>query len=114
LRDLSRYWHEKKEARNLAKAKIQDGYFNNGNPKYKVMFKCAICLGLFDIKETRMDHIDPVISIEDGWVDWNTYISRLFTSKENYQCLCSQCHDSKSFLENELRREFKKKKIGTL
>lgn len=111
LREASRWWPPKKEARNKAKEKVQVGIFNNGNPKMKTMYRCASCDGLFDVKETHMDHIEPVIDAEIGFVDWNTYISRLFVGVEGYQLLCTGCHSIKTALENEIRRENRKKKV---
>lgn len=110
LRDLSRYWYEKKEARNAAKVKVEIGTFANGKPKFKVMFRCESCQGTFDIKDTHMDHKVPVIDPDIGFIDWNTYIARLFTTKDNYACLCTECHASKTFLENEIRKEARKLK----
>ncbi len=70
-------------------------------------YKCADCQGHFPIYDVCRDHIDPVVSIEAGFVDWNTYIDRLFVLKDNYQILCKGCHDVKTWLENELRQQCK-------
>lgn len=110
LRDLSRYWYEKKDARDAAKERVQVGVFLNGKAKFKNMYRCNSCNELFDQPDTHMDHKIPVISIEDGFVDWNTYIERLFTTQDNYQLLCTGCHQIKTTFENELRKEHRKKK----
>lgn len=57
-----------------------------------------------------MDHIDPVIDIDIGFVDWNTYIERLFVGVEGWQLLCTGCHQLKTSLEQEYRRATKKEK----
>ena len=109
LREASRWWHAKKEARKQAKVKVQVGTFKNGNPKYKTMYRCASCQETFDIKDTHMDHKEPVIDVQTGFIDWNTYISRLFVDVDGYQCLCSGCHQIKTSLENEMRKDYRKK-----
>ena len=73
-------------------------------------YKCASCEGIFGPKEINCDHIESVIQPEVGFVDWNTYISRLFCELEGWQILCIQCHDAKSFLENQIREEIKNTK----
>lgn len=110
LRDLSRYWPEKRKARNAAKVKVQIGTFKNGNPKYEIQYTCNSCQGVFKREETQMDHRVPVISVEDGWVSWDVYIERLFCPADNYQCLCIGCHEIKTALEKEYRQDVKKAK----
>jgi len=63
-------------------------------------YKCAHCGGIFGPKFIDLDHIQPVISVADGFVDWNTYIARLFVDKHSYQVLCKECHKKKSISEN--------------
>jgi hypothetical protein len=108
LRELSRYWPEKKKARNLAKVKVQVGFFKNGNPKFETKFKCASCELLFPIEETQMDHINAVIEVDKGWVSWDVYIERLFCPADGYQCLCIGCHEIKTSLERQYRADVKK------
>jgi len=59
-----------------------------------------------------MDHKDPVKRPEEAGepvLNWNGVISRMFCEKEGWQALCYECHYIKTFLERELRKEFKKK-----
>lgn len=56
------------------------------------------------IKNILADHIDPVVSPVDGFVDWNTFIDRLFVEQDGYQALCSSCHDKKTAEEREIRK----------
>ena len=53
------------------------------------------------------DHIKPVIDPLTGFVDYNTYVERLFVSLKGYQCLCKACHDAKTAEENAIRRQAK-------
>jgi 5-methylcytosine-specific restriction endonuclease McrA len=58
-------------------------------------YKCNKCKGDFPSTDINVDHIDPVVSNE-GFVDWNTFIERLFCKVENLQVLCIECHKQKS------------------
>lgn len=109
LRQASRFWIGKREAREKSKLLVPDGMFKNGNPRSKLKYVCAACLGFFDIKETHMDHINPVIDPNIGFVDWNTYIERLFVDKDGYQTLCIPCHTKKTNDEDD-NRTYKKPK----
>ena len=53
----------------------------------------------------HIDHIDPVVDPERGFVDWDIYIARLFCSAENLQLLCEPCHKTKTDREREIRKE---------
>ena len=70
-----------------------------------------------------MDHIDPVIDLETGWVDWDRFIERLDCPEDNLQTICSytkahedktgefgsmSCHYLKTQQERKLLRELKK------
>lgn len=57
-----------------------------------------------------VDHIDPVVNPKDGFIDWNTYINRMFLEKDGYQVLCWACHGVKTRDERELRTLNRKKK----
>lgn len=61
-----------------------------------------------------VDHIDPVIPVEDSGKDkdWNKIIIRMFCEDSNVQSICSVCHKQKSLSERgdraKARRENKK------
>jgi hypothetical protein len=57
-----------------------------------------------------VDHIDPVVCPKDGFIDWNTYINRMFLEEDGYQVLCWACHGVKTRDERELRTLNRKKK----
>lgn len=80
-------------------------------------YKCAICGCISRAKDTFMDHVDPVVSVTDGWQGFDVFIERLFVPEEGWQAVCKTCHDAKSKEENTIRREedpsnvdFRKKK----
>lgn len=109
LRQAARIWPGKNMAKDAAKEKVHIGFYKNGNPEYKIMYKCAECKELFDAKEIHIDHKIPVVGPE-GFTNWDDYINRMFCDFNNLQTLCLICHGFKSDQENKERREFKKQK----
>ena len=103
LRLLARQWDPKRKARKDSRVDVCVGKFKNGNDKYVAKYKCAHCEELFDAKETHMDHIDPVVDPKFGFIDYNTFIDRLFLNQDGYQTLCKVCHKKKSKEENSRR-----------
>lgn len=71
------------------------------------LYKCAACQQVMKQKGMHIDHIDPVVDPEQGFVDWDIYISRLFCSSENLQLLCEPCHKSKTASEQLKRKQYK-------
>lgn len=101
LRSASSRYPPKYECLNAAKVGKK---INKATGRLAEHYKCARCKKLFVAKEVQVDHIEPVISITDGFIDWNTYISRLLTTLDNYQVLCVTCHAVKSAGEKEARK----------
>lgn len=97
LRRASYMWPPMKEV--MTKARVERG-----------KYECAKCKGIFGPKEVQRDHIIPVDDPHTGFVDWNTYVERLFCGVEGLQCLCKPCHDTKSQMENVVRRDVKREK----
>ena len=97
LRKKSLYYPERQRCLQLAR--IERGFY-----------RCNACSGSFSRTQVHVDHRDSVVGVKDGWVDWNTYIERLFVPAEKLQCLCIQCHESKSAVESALRVINRKKK----
>ena len=59
-------------------------------------YKCNICLNEFTSKDVEVDHISPVVDPATGFIDWNTFIDRLYCSKANLQVICKPCHKIKT------------------
>ena len=76
----------------------------------RVHFKCAICGNYFSSKQVAVDHIESVID-SGGFVDYNTYIERLYCTIDKLRVLCHNCHTSVTNAFNKLRRQ---KKIAKL
>lgn len=110
LRKASYKWPARNEA--LKRAKVSTG-----------LYKCAHCSVPFTRKDIALDHIDPVIPVDVGFTNFDTYIIRLFCPAEGFQVLCKVCHNTKTQAENAQRKIFKsagvviiekgKKKRGT-
>lgn len=71
-------------------------------------YKCAGCGGEFSLKNVCVDHLLPVVSPKEGFINWDVYIERMFCPKENLQVLCSKCHDIKTAKEKEEKNENKR------
>jgi hypothetical protein len=58
--------------------------------------------------KTDIDH-----KVEIGtFIDWNTFIDKLFCNIDNLQCLCQDCHKIKSKKSTKVRAANRKKKIN--
>lgn len=86
-------WPFKYEVKNEAKTEKR---VNPESGRVAQFYTCAGCGQEFTNKDVEVDHIEPVVDPSVGFVDWNTFIARLFSPKENYQVLCKTCHKKKS------------------
>ena len=68
-------------------------------------YRCSKCRKHFPSIDIQIDHKEPVVHVEKGFEDWNTYVERLFCSEDNLQVLCKSCHSKKSEGENRKRRK---------
>lgn len=93
LRRMSYRWTPRNEALKLAR--VERG-----------LYKCAMCESSFKQNEVVIDHIEPVVSIKDGFTNWEDFINRLFCDVEGFQILCYPCHDQKTNIEDSLRAEY--------
>lgn len=90
LRRATYRWQDRNEA--FKAARVDRG-----------MYQCNSCKEVFHSKDVVIDHIQPVVSIEDGFTDWTEYVKRMFPEKEGFQILCNPCHDTKTLIEDNLR-----------
>lgn len=68
-----------------------------------VQRQCQVCGEWASSSKMAVDHITPVISIDEGFQDWNEFIDRLWCDESNLQLICSVCHDSKTQSERIVR-----------
>lgn len=54
------------------------------------------------VNNIYVDHIDPIISPETGFVSWDETIERMFCEIDNLALLCKKCHDIKSQEERDI------------
>ena len=97
LRWASLKWEERTKAKN--RARIKRGFY-----------KCEECNGEFNVKDIELDHIEPVQPVNGKKLDYNEYLERLLPTAEEFQVLCTSCHNGKTLQENLVRDIFKKKK----
>lgn len=112
LRKASQRWPAKIQARKNAKVIVPDGTYKNGNERTRVMYKCQNpeCGKLVDQFGGHIDHGVPVIKVEEGFTDWNSYILSLFCGIDNLFHICVECHTIKSQQEMTERYKYKKPK----
>ena len=67
-------------------------------------YKCASCDSFFVARDVQVDHIEPVVSPQEGFQDWWTYMNRLYCEAENLQVLCKPCHKQKTAAEERKER----------
>ena len=93
LRAGSRRYPPKYETLNEAKTEKK---LNKATGRVAQHYKCNACKQEFPAKEVQVDHKKPVVDPKTGFVDWNTYIERMFCKKSNLQVLCRSCHKKKT------------------
>lgn len=71
--------------------------------KSGMLYKCAITKKKFPVNEVTVDHVDPVVDPKVGFVDWNTFIARLFCNVSNLQVLSKKAHSEKTKREKKER-----------
>lgn len=97
LRRASYKWPERTAA--LGAARVERG-----------VYKCASCMQLHDRHGIQIDHVEPVVPLE-GWDSWDGYIARMYCTRDKLSVLCKGCHRSKTYLENQLRKQYKKNNV---
>jgi len=100
IRVLFRQSEQYKEAKDKAVHPTAKG------PRGGKMWKCAECSEAFKSTEIQVDHIEPIVPMGMKQADMtiDEYVLRLFCKVENLQCLCHECHLTKSKSEREKRK----------
>lgn len=101
LRAASRRWPVKYAV--LKKACV-GRKVNSSTGKIALHYKCAVCEELFPATAIAVDHIKPVVDPKKGFIDWDTFIERLFCEEKGLQCLCKSCHSVKTADERKERK----------
>lgn len=108
------------EAKKEAKEEYHEVKKDGTKGARRVHFKCAMCKRYFvdreGTREITVDHVDGVIDPKIGFVDWNTYIDRMY--KGRLQVLCKypgerdgqiSCHKIKTAEERTILAETKRR-----
>ncbi len=66
-------------------------------------YRCAECGGEFPLRGVQVDHVVPVVDPAKGFIDWTTFIERLYAEAKKLQVLCTACHKLKSAEERKQR-----------
>jgi len=69
---------------------------NKASGRLAAHYRCAQCKKAFPNKDVQVDHILPVVDPVVGFVNWDTYIQRMYCAVENLQVLCKKCHAVKT------------------
>lgn len=77
--------------------------------KDSVQYQCQVCGEWVGSTCIEVDHINSVIDNEKGFENWETFIERLFCSKENLQRICDDCHDKKTAAERDIAKARRKR-----
>lgn len=72
---------------------------NTRSKKDAVQYLCSVCETWTKSTAVSVDHIEPVVGVDEGFVDYNTFVARVFCPKENLQVICDGCHDKKTYRE---------------
>lgn len=59
------------------------------------------------INNAVVDHINPVIDPETGFISWDEVIERMFCEADGLQVLCHDCHTKKTADEKEIAKKRK-------
>lgn len=84
--------------------------YNKDGSRHKknwVQRECQVCNSWVSTSKMSVDHIIPVVSVEDGFQDWNDFVNRLWCDKSNLQRICDTCHDQKTYKERIERLKIK-------
>lgn len=102
LRAASRRWPVKWA---VMKAAFVGKTINKETGKLAQHYKCAACKCNFPAANVVVDHIEPVVDTMVGFVDWNTYVERMFCEADGLQVLCKPCHSDKTAQERKERKK---------
>jgi 5-methylcytosine-specific restriction endonuclease McrA len=64
--------------------------------KNAVQYCCNVCGVWTKSTAIAVDHVVPVIDVQNGFVDWNEFVTRLFCDASNLQVICDTCHQIKT------------------
>lgn len=84
--------------------------YNKDGSQHKknwVQRECQVCGSWVSTSKMAVDHIVPVVSVDEGFQDWNEFVARLWCDPSNLQRICDTCHDKKTQEERIARLKIK-------
>lgn len=97
----------------MAESRREVPRYNKDGSRHKknwVQRQCQVCGDWVSTSKMAVDHIEPVISVENGKESWDVFIDRLWcitAGKANLQRICDPCHDKKTYAERIERLKIK-------
>ncbi len=70
------------------------------------IYECENCHKEWFKRGVDIDHKDPVVDPECGFIGWDNYIIRTFCDIDNLWCLCKECHKEKTREDDALRKKY--------
>lgn len=86
----------------MAESRREVPRYNKDGSRHKknwVQRECQVCNAWVSTSKMAVDHIIPVISVEQGKQSWDEFVARLWCPKHNLQRICDTCHDKKTYAE---------------
>jgi 5-methylcytosine-specific restriction endonuclease McrA len=83
----------------MAESRREEPRYKQDGTRHKknwVQRQCQVCGNWESSSKMAVDHIQPVVSVDNGFQDWNEFITRLWCDKSNLQRICDTCHDKKT------------------
>ena len=101
LRQKSRWWKP------ITQCKLNAKRVHKGpNKRQKFEYLCNECKNWFPEKQINVDHIEPAGSLNCA-NDLPAFVEKLFCEVDNLQVLCTTCHNVKTQLEKQLKKNGK-------
>lgn len=101
LRRVSQKWAPIQTT--LSKARVERGFYLCAHCKNTVPATSKV--DGKRVKNVHVDHINPVIDPNIGWVSWDSLIERMFVEENGLQVLCDACHTIKTNAEKAIAKE---------
>ena len=76
----------------------------------KNVYVCAKCEQEIYRKDTKLDHIEPVVDPKKKGFTLDEFVARLLVEESGWQVLCKPCHDIKTKEETDERVNTRKSK----
>lgn len=97
--------------RQVLEESILPNHVDLSRPRVKKWGKCAECKIPTPKSYLVIDHINPVIPVDESFEDMSLdeVVDRMWCWASNLQALCNECHLTKTKKENKIRRDNKKR-----